>query len=127
MAFSKAHRFDPVDYHYTLILKALNHPARLAIVRKLYNEGPLSVKEIRKDLMLSQPSVSQHLQILREMQILNCEQKFPTVTYWLNQDLPNTYNCVIDVLKRAGLSFDTLHIQEIEVISRFGKATADGV
>ena len=127
MGFSKAHCFNPSDYHYSLLLKALNHPARLAIIRKLHLEGACTVKKLSQGMCLSKPSMSQHLQILREMHILKCEQQTPTVIYWLNTDLPNTYNTVIDLLLRAGQTFDTSHLSEIAAISRFMRASAEQV
>jgi DNA-binding transcriptional ArsR family regulator len=127
MAFSKAHRFSASDYHYALLCKALSHPARITIVRKLHDNGTCSVKTLMEGIKISKPSMSQHLKILREMQILKCQQKFPTVIYWLNTDLPNTYNTVIDILTHAGVKFDADHSGEIATVSRLLRATTEGL
>ena len=127
MGFSKAHLFNPSDYHYALLNGVLSHPARIAVLRLLNENGPCEVKFLRRNMPISRASLSQHLKIMREMQILKCEQVTPTVLYWINKDLPNTYACVIDLLIRAGHQFDAMHVLEIPVVSRLKKATVERV
>jgi len=127
MAFSKAHRFNPSDYHYSLLCRALCHPARLAILRKLANDGSCEVKRLIAGMPISRAAASQHLKILREMHIVKCEQRYPTVIYWLNEDLSNTYHGIIDLLLRAGKNFDTQHVNEIDIVNRLTRASAEGI
>lgn len=101
MAFSKSHRFDQNDAFFSLICRSLSHPARLSITRQLYLSGPCTVKTLRKDKPICNATMSQHLEILRKMQIVKCEQQFPTVVYWLNTDLPETYAAVVQLLDQA--------------------------
>ena len=51
-------------------LKALADPTRLAIAHSLVN-GPMTVGEIAKSFDLAQPTVSNHLKVLREAGIVN--------------------------------------------------------
>ena len=101
MAFSKSHRFDQNDAFFSLICKSLAHPARLSIARQLYFSGPCTVKSLRQDKPICKATLSQHLEILRKMQIVKCEQQYPTVIYWLNTDLPETYTAVVQLLDQA--------------------------
>lgn len=90
MAFSKAHIFNPHDYLFSLICHALSHPARILILRKLIKEGKCSVKQLKREVPLSGPTLSQHLRILLTMDIIHCEEQCPTVFYFFNHDLFET-------------------------------------
>lgn len=46
------------------VLKALSHPRRLQIMRRL-DEGPCEVGTLAVELGMSQPNLSQHLAVLR--------------------------------------------------------------
>ena len=127
MAFSKAHRFNASDYHYSLLCRALAHPARLAILRRLAANGPTPADILISGMPISQPAASQHLRILREMHILNCEQQSPTVIYWLNEELTNTHRGILNLLLKADGMFDTMHENEIGSLSRLFRASASGI
>lgn len=68
-------------------LKALAHPARLAIVRALagVDGNGCSCGEIVRDLPLAQSTVSQHLKILREAGIIRGEISGPRSCYCLDR------------------------------------------
>ena len=51
------------------IFKALAHPARIRLLRRLM-ENECCVSEVEKCLRLSQPNVSQHLQVLKKAGII---------------------------------------------------------
>ena len=53
------------------LLKALAHPARLSILKRL-EEGVLCVSEMGDLLGAAQPYVSQHLSVLRRSGIIDC-------------------------------------------------------
>jgi len=67
-------------------MKALAHPARLAIVRALAGVGGngCSCGAIVRDLPLAQSTVSQHLKILREAGIIRGEISGPRSCYCLD-------------------------------------------
>ncbi|MBB6630790.1 ArsR/SmtB family transcription factor [Clostridium algidicarnis] len=56
------------------ILKALAHPIRLKIVKKL-SLGELCVCKLNEDVEFSQSNLSQHLKILKEANILRSEKR----------------------------------------------------
>ncbi|WIF93935.1 ArsR/SmtB family transcription factor [Caminicella sporogenes] len=62
------------------ILKALAHPTRLQIVKKLA-KGTLCVCELNQDIELSQSNLSQHLKILRDANILVQERDGTRINY----------------------------------------------
>lgn len=56
------------------IFKALAHPIRLKIIKKLSN-GELCVCKLNEDVDFSQSNLSQHLKILKEADILNSKKE----------------------------------------------------
>lgn len=62
-------------------LKALAHPVRLCIVRGLLSKGHCNVTYMQECLGLPQSTVSQHLQKLRSMGIVETERHGLEVRY----------------------------------------------
>ena len=83
-AFSKAPLYDEVDRITSEFAFALSHPARLRIIRQLIDSGPSKVHLLQKNHPISQPSLSQHLEILRNVGLVNYKEKFPFTIYSLN-------------------------------------------
>ena len=67
------------------IFKALAHPARVRLLRRLA-EGECCVSEVEKCLGLSQPNVSQHLRILREAGLIRGSRRRTQVCYRISDD-----------------------------------------
>lgn len=63
------------------ILKALAHPVRLCIVRGLIDKKECNVSYMQECLGLPQSTVSQHLQKLRSMGIVQTERSGLEVKY----------------------------------------------
>jgi ArsR family transcriptional regulator len=63
-------------------LKVLAHPIRLMIIH-LLGAGELSVQELEKAVGISQSSVSQHLGLLRDKEILESRRVAQQVFYRL--------------------------------------------
>ncbi|MGA9753610.1 MAG: metalloregulator ArsR/SmtB family transcription factor [Desulfobaccales bacterium] len=63
-------------------LKVLAHPTRLLIIH-LLGDGELSVQELEKAVGVSQSSVSQHLGLLRDKEILESRRVAQQVFYRL--------------------------------------------
>ena len=63
-----------IDYdHYARILKAIAHPTRLKILNMMRSECPC-VKEMERVVDVSQPNISQHLSLLRNLGIVSAER-----------------------------------------------------
>ncbi len=63
-------------------LKVLAHPARLLIIH-LLGEGERSVQELAKEVGISQSSISQHLNLLKDKDILESRRAAQQVFYRL--------------------------------------------
>lgn len=68
------------------ILKALAHPVRLCIVRGLMHKEACNVTYMQECLNLPQSTVSQHLQKLRTMGIVDTERNGLEVNYTLKNE-----------------------------------------
>lgn len=65
--------------------KALSHPVRLKIISILI-EGKQCVKNLGELLHMSQPSVSQHLSILRSRGIVGWKREGPIICYYIKDE-----------------------------------------
>ncbi len=63
-------------------LKALGHPVRLQIARKLI-DGEKCVREVENTVHISQANTSQHLSILKVNGIVDCIRKGNVKCYFL--------------------------------------------
>ncbi len=66
------------------LAKALAHPARVAILRRLLAQGECVCGEIVSGLPLAQATVSQHLKVLKEAGLIAGEVDGPRVCYCVN-------------------------------------------
>ena len=72
--------------HYTAnILKAIGHPIRVEIIRKIYENQILSVSEIQDLLNISQPVISLHLGILKKNGIINSSKEGKKSLYFIQK------------------------------------------
>lgn len=77
------------------MLKALAHPARLAIIEMLEDGKRLTVTEIYTRLGADQSAISHHLSILRDKDILDTERKGKHIYYYLkNQAFLSVLDCL---------------------------------
>ncbi|MDP3182007.1 MAG: metalloregulator ArsR/SmtB family transcription factor [Desulfobaccales bacterium] len=63
-------------------LRVLAHPARLLIIH-LLGQGERSVQELEKEVGISQSSISQHLNLLKDKDILESRRAAQQVFYRL--------------------------------------------
>lgn len=68
------------------ILKALAHPVRLCIVRGLMKKGSCNVSYMQECLDLPQSTVSQHLQKLRTLGILEADRNGLEISYSIKDE-----------------------------------------
>jgi ArsR family transcriptional regulator len=76
--------FGPHDVETARFAKALGHPARVAIVRRLIERGECVCGVIVSDLPLAQATVSQHLKVLKEAGLIRGEVDGPRVCYCID-------------------------------------------
>ena len=79
--------FDQDDVILASRIRALGHPARLAIVRALVRAGGgrCCCGDIVRGLPLAQSTVSQHLKVLRDAGIIRGEIDGPRSCYWVDR------------------------------------------
>ena len=82
------------------VFKALGDPTRLRIIRMLASgmEYNLSVTDLAKKLGITQPAVSQHIKVLKDIDILEPDKKGFRVYYNINKKVLNAYKADIDDL-----------------------------
>ncbi|MFN2471394.1 MAG: ArsR/SmtB family transcription factor [Gaiellaceae bacterium] len=66
--------------------KALADPTRVAIVNRLAAEGECCVCHFVEESVLSQPTVSHHLRVLRDAGLVEAERRGTWAYYRLNSD-----------------------------------------
>ncbi len=76
-----------------IILKALAHPIRLAIVKELINCDSSCVCKLQEKFSEKQSNLSQHLKILRDSDILSTEK----IGGWVYYSLKNRK--IVDIIK----------------------------
>ena len=78
----------------TKIYKALSHPIRLELVKKLI-AGERCVCDLFDESEFTQPNISQHLKILKDADILTCERKSNKLMYRIK------HKEVLDIMRLA--------------------------
>jgi DNA-binding transcriptional ArsR family regulator len=84
MGITKTAGFSDLVNYNASVLKALGHPARLAIVEHLLLKKQCICGQLVLELPLSQPTISQHLAELKKVGIIQGTIEGKTVCYCLN-------------------------------------------
>lgn len=66
-----------------LIFKALADPTRRQVLQ-LLKDGPMKAGEIAEHVAVAKPTLSDHLALLRNAELVSSEKKGTSITYWLN-------------------------------------------
>lgn len=81
--------------HFSEIFKALGHPVRLKIVCGLIKKNKCNVNTMAEKLNVSQPSVSQHLNILKNARIIQGYRNGTQICYKvISSDVLNMINVI---------------------------------
>ncbi|MDB5198195.1 MAG: transcriptional regulator [Chitinophagaceae bacterium] len=89
---------NPLNINYqmlkksSLVLRALNHKLRQQIVQIIASKGKISVTDLYIQLRIEQSVASQHLAILRKVNILITERSGKFIFYKINHDRIGTIN-----------------------------------
>ena len=81
MGITKTDQYTPAQVRNALMLKALGHPARLAIVEHLLRVQSCVCGDLVLELPLAQATVSQHLRELKEAGIIKGTVEGTSVCY----------------------------------------------
>lgn len=83
------------------VFKALSDPTRREILKMLNNKD-LNAGEIAKAFNMSKPSISKHLDILREAELISSEKKGQFIIYSLNTTvLQSTLSSFLDIFGKG--------------------------
>ena len=99
MGVTKTEVYDEQHNSLATQLKALGHPARLAIVQFLINEKDCICNDIVNELSLAQPTISQHLKELKNAGIIKGTIEGKSICYCINpkviQELVNYFKSIM--------------------------------
>lgn len=84
MGVTKTEHFTQEQNDIAKILKALAHPARIAIVEYLLSVDTCICNDIVAEINLAQPTVSQHLKELKNAEIIQGEIEGKSICYCIN-------------------------------------------
>lgn len=100
MAITKAKLFDTSQKRTAELMKALGHPARIAIIELLAERDTCICGDITDQLPLAQSTVSQHLKALKNAGIIQGEIDGVRTCYCLyEQGLRELNELVIPLIK----------------------------
>lgn len=89
--------FEPA----AMLLKAIADPYRLTMLATLAASGrEVCVCDFTDALPLNQPTVSHHLRILREAELVTCERRGTWVYYQLAPDAPERLSGTLETVFR---------------------------
>lgn len=86
---------NPTDF-----FKCLSDPTRLDILKLVMTKQNVCVCEFTEQLELSQPKISRHLALLRNLSILLDQRQGQWVYYRLNPNLPEWANEVLSIISK---------------------------
>ena len=95
-------RITEADEELAGLAKALGHPARVAILRQLAEEGTCICGQIVDALPLAQATVSQHLKVLKDAGFVQGEIDGPRVCYCVNPKTVKRFRKLVDQLPASG-------------------------
>ena len=87
-----------LEEDFSLICKALGHPARLQIVRTLLAEEKCMSGDIAKTFDLAPSTVSEHLRILKEASLISSAAEGTCRCYCVNRDTLNYWKSMFKEL-----------------------------
>ena len=84
MGVTKTEVYTTEQLQIANFCKALGHPARIAIVQRLLREEGCICKDFSKDIELSQPTISRHLEQLHAAGIITGTVRGTSRSFCLN-------------------------------------------
>ena len=87
MGISKTEGFSENQNELAVLFKALSHPARIAIIEYLLSVNTCICGDIVNELPLAQPTVSQHLTVLKNAGVIRGSIEGTAICYCLNLDI----------------------------------------
>jgi ArsR family transcriptional regulator len=86
MGASKTEHFTAAQNEMALLMKALGHPARIAIIDYLLKVDTCICGDIVNELPLAQPTVSQHLKELKNARLIKGNIEGNAICYCIDEN-----------------------------------------
>ncbi|MGF1755440.1 winged helix-turn-helix domain-containing protein [Vibrio makurazakiensis] len=89
------------EKEFAAISKALSHPARVRILKILItldNSGGCLNSDLVSELGLAQSTVSEHLRILKQSQLITAEPMPPKMCYQVNRERLSNYSALLTTI-----------------------------
>jgi len=83
----------------TDFFKCFSDPIRLKIIKVIIDRKSVCVCEFAELLNITQPKISRHLAILRNIKILLDKREGQWIYYSLNSDIPDWAKHILEVIK----------------------------
>ena len=87
MGISKTEHFTDKQNELASLLKALAHPARIAILEHIIKVNACICNDIVNELPLAQPTISQHLRELKSVGLIKGNIDGTKVCYCINSEV----------------------------------------
>ncbi len=81
-----------------VVFRTMANPNRLRIIKLLMNGEKLSVTDISEKLEISFKALSNHLALLKNLDVVESRGAEGHVFYWLNRELPKDFRKAIDIV-----------------------------
>ena len=86
MGITKKEIFTEQQNRIASLAKVIGHPARVAILQQLFKSNACICGELVDEIGLAQPTISQHLKELKNMNIIKGNIEGTSVCYCINQE-----------------------------------------
>jgi ArsR family transcriptional regulator len=98
MGLTKTDQFTDKQNELAILLKALAHPARIAIIEYIIKTDNCICGDIVNELPLAQPTVSQHLKELKSAGLIKGNIEGTSICYCLDEKTWNKFQKILDQL-----------------------------
>ena len=97
MGITKTEGFSPQTLEMAEIVKAIGHPARLAIMEYLAKSPSCICNDIIAEVPLAQPTISRHLSELKKVGLIKGRISGKNICYCID---PDRWQAVMEYLRR---------------------------
>ncbi len=98
MGATKADLFTKKQNDIAAMAKAIAHPARIAILQELIKTNACVCGDLVEELGLAQPTISQHLKELKNVELIQGTVEGTSVCYCINPKVWNQYKMIFSDL-----------------------------
>ena len=90
MGITKSEIFSDQQNEIASIAKALGHPARIAILQHIFKSKNCICGDLVQEIGLAQPTISQHLKELKNLDLIKGNVEGTSVCYCINHEKWNS-------------------------------------